>query len=129
MELLETSYLVDYVKGREVARTYFEDHEHEVLSASTISMFELAFGVAWDGDRDVRDLRESLGWVDFLDFSASDALEAATIQSELQSAGDRIPIGDVMIAGVARNRGATLVSADGHYERIDGLAVESHRPE
>jgi predicted nucleic acid-binding protein len=31
------------------------------------------------------------------------------------------------VAGVARNRGATLVGADDHFERIDGLSVENHR--
>jgi predicted nucleic acid-binding protein len=68
-----------------------------------------------------------LVWVDFLDLSVADAIEAARIQAELQSSGDRIPIGDLLVAGVARNRGATLVGADDHFERIDGLSVENHR--
>lgn len=32
-----------------------------------------------------------------------------------------------MIAGVARNRGATLVAADAHFDAIEGLPVERHR--
>lgn len=127
MKLLETSYLVDYERGRESARDYFEANENELLAASTISMFELAFGVVWESDRDLSVLRESLRWVDFLEFSAGDAIEGARIQSELQSVGDRIHIGDVMIAGVARNRGATLVASDDHFETIDRLSVENHR--
>ena len=127
MILLETSYLVDYEQGAAVAGTFFAEHEHDPLGASTISMFELAFGVVWGSDRELAELRDSLRWVDFLPFSVADAVEAARIQAELQSAGDRIPIGDMLIAGVARNRGATLVAADDHFERIDGLRVEYYR--
>lgn len=127
MKLLETSFLVDYEKERAVAKEYYRANEHEAFAASTVSMFELAFGVVWDGEGDLDTLQESLRWVDFLDFSVPDAIEAATIQAELQTAGDRIPIGDLLIAGVARNRGATLVAADGHFERIEGLRVENHR--
>lgn len=127
MKLLETSYLVDYEKGLEVAKSFFEANEHELLAASTVSMFELAFGVVWDSNRFLNDLQESLLWVDFLDFTVADAVEGAHIQSELQSVGERIPIGDMMIAGVARNRGATLVAADEHFKRIDDLGFENYR--
>lgn len=127
MKLLETSYLVDFEKRRDVAKTFYQAHKHESLAASTISMFELAFGVVWESNRDLQDLQESLLWVDFLDFSTRDALEAAQIQAELQAEGERIPIGDILIAGVARNRGATLVAADEHFDGIDGLTVQSYR--
>lgn len=127
MKLLETSYLVDYEKGRAVAKAYFDAHRHESLTASTVSMFELAFGVVTESTRDLRTLRESLMWVDFLELSISDAIEAARIHAELEAAGDRIPIGDLLIAGVARNRGATLVAGDDHFRRIDRLSVENHR--
>ena len=127
MKLLETSYLVDYERGREDARTFFEAHDHETFAASTVSMFELGFGVVWDGDGELDELRDSLRWVDFLDFTVPDALEAAGIQAELQAAGGRLPIGDLMIAGVARNRGATLVTSDEHFARVDGLSRQDHR--
>lgn len=127
MKLLETSYLVDYERGRDAARSYFDAHADEPLTASTVSMFELAFGVVWDGNRALSELRESLSWVEFVEFSVEDALEGARILSELQADGGRIPIPDAMIAGAARNRGATLVAADAHFESIDGLAIERHR--
>jgi predicted nucleic acid-binding protein len=127
MKVLETSYLVDYEQGLDSAKSYFERNEDESMAASTVSMFELAFGVVWDSNGSLTTLRESLVWVDFLDLSVADAIEAARIQAELQSSGDRIPIGDLLVAGVARNRGATLVGADDHFEWIEGLSVENHR--
>lgn len=54
-------------------------------------------------------------------------MEAAQIQAELPASGDRIPIGDLLVAGTARNRGATLVAGEYHFERVDGLAVDNHR--
>ena len=90
-------------------------------------MFELAFGVVWESDRELQTLRESLQWVDFLEFSVADAIESAQIQNELQSAGEQIPVGDLLIVGVARNRGATLVASDSHFTSVDGLDVENHR--
>ena len=44
-------------------------------------MFELAFGVVWESDRDLDGLRTSLEWVDFLDFSVADAIEAVTAET------------------------------------------------
>lgn len=127
MKLLETSYLVDYEKGRDVARAYYEAHDRDVFTASTVSAFELAVGVVQGSDRGVDELRESLRWVDFLEFTVADAVEGARVDGELQATGEPIPVGDTMIAGVARNRGATLVTGDDHFERVDGLDVETYR--
>lgn len=127
MKLLETSYLVDYERGREVARRYYEGHSHESLAATTISMFELAFGVVWNSSNRLDELVDSLTWVEFQPFTVDDALEAARIHAELQASGKRIPIADTLIAGVARNRGADLVARDRHFEAIEGLTVDRYR--
>lgn len=127
MNRLETSYLVDYEKGTALAKTYFDAHADEPLTASTISVFELAFGVVWDGQRDLTELRKSLTWVEFSEFSIEDALEGARIQAELQGDDNRVPITDIMIAGVVRHRGATLVAADSQFDYIEGLSVDFHR--
>lgn len=129
MKLLETSHLVDHENGRQSATSSFDETVDEPLTSSTISMFELAFGAVWDGRRDLADLRESLTWVEFLDLSVEDAFEGARNHAELQDAVNRIPIPDVMIAGVARRRGATPVAADAHFGDIDGHSVDRHRLE
>lgn len=127
MKLLETSYLIDFERERESARRYFHDHEHDSFTVSTISIFELAFGVVWSAHGSLQDLVASLDWAECLGYSVEDALEGARIQGELQETGQRLPITDVMIAGVARNRAATLVAGDAHFEHIEDLSVESHR--
>lgn len=128
MKLLETSYLVDYEQGLEAARRYYEEHSHESLAATTISLFELAFGVVQTSSNRLDELVASLTWVEFEPFTVDDALEAARIHAELQASGESIPIADTLIAGVARNRGADLVARDRHFEGIDGLRVDRYRP-
>ena len=54
-----------------------------------------------------------------LDESAAD--EAARIEGELLAAGERVHLGDVLIAGVCRDRGATIATRDDHFDRVDGL--------
>lgn len=129
MKLLDTSYLVDYEKGRDVAHRYFEAHEHDPLAISAVSGFELAFGVARSSTDELATLLESLSWAELVEFSLEDGFAGARIQAELESKGERIPIADSMIAGVARNRGATLVTGDEHFESVDGLDVENYRVE
>lgn len=129
MKLLETSYLVDFEHGAEPARQYFEAHEHESLAVSTVSVFELGFGIVRQNQSALEKLLPTLQWAELLDYTPQDAIDGALIQSELEGAGQRIPIADSMIAGVARNRGATLVTRDEHFEEVDGLSVEYYREE
>jgi predicted nucleic acid-binding protein len=127
MNLLETSFLVDYEKGRSPAMEWYQEHAENPVAASTMSMFELGFGVVETEPAAIDILQESLEWVDFLPLSVGDAIEAARIDAELQDEGQRIPIGDTVVAGVARNREATLVAADNHFNRIDGVDVVRYR--
>ncbi|MFW5896208.1 MAG: PIN domain-containing protein [archaeon] len=127
MKLLETSYLVDYLRGRPAADGYYGEHRHESMVASTVSMFELAYGVIHEAPDDLDDLMDALHWVDFLPVSTGDAVEAARVDGELAAAGDRIPVPDLLLAGVARNRGATVVARDEHFERVAGLSVDRYR--
>ena len=40
--------------------------------------------------------------------------------------GEEISVADYPIAGTARNAGATLVTADPDFERVDGLDVDRY---
>jgi len=45
------------------------------------------------------------------------------VEAELLDAGNRINLGDVLIAGVCRHHGARIVTRDEHFGRVDGLDV------
>lgn len=51
------------------------------------------------------------------------AQEAGKIEAELLRSGLIIEAEDIMIAGIARLRGETIVTRDAHYTRIPGIRV------
>jgi len=58
-------------------------------------------------------------------FDDEDAREAGTVRAELELVGKPIDAYDVLIAGQARRRGATLVTSNAReFDRIAGLKWE-----
>ena len=58
-------------------------------------------------------------------FDEEDAREAGAVRAELEIAGRPIGAYDVLIAGQARRRGATIVTSDvGELDRVTGLKWE-----
>jgi tRNA(fMet)-specific endonuclease VapC len=125
---VDSSFLISLGRGTEEAVQFYEQHSFEEFSASTVVGFEL-FGGLLEQDRNdaMEELRRDLDWVDFVDFSMDDALETAQLEAELEAEGRRIRIPDMMIAATARQRGETLVAADGHFEQVDGLDYVNFR--
>jgi len=64
--------------------------------------------------------------LDLINLDRSSAIEAATIRAQLEKEG--MPIGpyDLLIAGLARSLGITLVTSNTkEFERVVGLHVEN----
>ena len=57
-------------------------------------------------------------------FDRAAAVEYATIHARLLATGRPIQTNDIMIAAIARTLGATVVTKDGDFAAIKGLAVE-----
>jgi tRNA(fMet)-specific endonuclease VapC len=65
------------------------------------------------------------GPLEWTPFDEEDAQEAGTVRAELEIAGKPIGAYDVLIAGHARRRGATLVTTNvGEFDRVAGLKGE-----
>ena len=126
MKVLDSSFCADFLRGRESARAYRLDNREESLLLTSIGAYELFHGAVREG-RDPDRIADHLPWVEHLDFTRSHALEGARIRQELERTGHRIQHADMMIAGVARSLDVPVVTADGGFDRIEGLAVENHR--
>ena len=74
----------------------------------------------------VADLVEQLAWADRLPLTPAGAREAALIDGELKDAGDDINLGDVLIAGNVRKTDGTVLTRDDHFERVEGLDIETY---
>jgi len=76
-----------------------------------------------DGPNTVADVVRALEWVEPLPFTDGSAQAAAHIEGELKATGTPINQMDVLIAGVAREVGAVVVTSDSQFAEIDDLDV------
>ncbi len=47
------------------------------------------------------------------------------VEAELLDSGERINLGDTLIAGVCRHHGERIVTHHEHFERVSGLDIEA----
>jgi predicted nucleic acid-binding protein len=128
MNCLDTNALIDYLHGEEAIANFLEESEQRPLFAPTVALHKVFVGGArLRGKVGVEDARDDLDWVEPLELSVDGAAEAALISAELHDEGDDIGPMDTLIAGMVRDTGGTIVTADDHFERVDGLDVRQYR--
>lgn len=125
MKLADASFLIDYARGDTDAITYLESHDG-LIGASTIVLSELYRGLMLTQDMTREEAMTKYEWVETFAFTDDSAAEAAEIYVQLRQAGNLIPRSDIYIAGTARSEGIPLLTRDGHFERIEGLDVETY---
>jgi tRNA(fMet)-specific endonuclease VapC len=109
MIALDTSYLLDYLDGVEAARAYLADNRDAPFHAPGLSLFEVYSGAARSGGHEALSrAADSLEWVEPLPLTDAAAREAAMVEAELLDDGERINLGDVLIAGICRHQGRGL---------------------
>lgn len=128
--ILDTSFLIDVLRGDEsVDEWEREIDERRAGVVTSITVMELWEGIhrtdATDKERErVLELLEGLTHVDF---DRESAMQAGEISATLAQNGERIEAEDVMIAAIALSRDdAVLTGNPTHFERIDGLEVQSY---
>lgn len=125
MICLDSSVLVEYLEGNESVKAALEEYADRPLFAPTIVCFELYRGATRAGGREgLERVQSGLDWIQPLEFTERTAQEAALIDAELHRDGRPINLGDVLIAAVCRSAGATLLTCDRDFERVDDLEVE-----
>ena len=128
MKCLETSFLIDYLDGHEAAKAYLEERPNTPFFAPSLSLYEVYRGAARSGGREaVERVEDSLDWIEPLNLDHSGAREAALVEAELLDAGSPINLGDILIAGVVRDAGGTVVTNDSDFESVPNLDVELYR--
>ena len=127
--LLDTNICIYLIKKRPPeALAQFKRHPPQDVAISTITLFELEYGVEKSQyrQRSQDALAKFLLPLNLLDLDRSAAADAAAIRAELERKG--LPIGpyDLLIAGLARSQNMTLVTNNTkELERIDGLRLEN----
>jgi predicted nucleic acid-binding protein len=114
MTFLDTSTIIQYLRGDDSVRAHIEGREPWLTS--TICVFEVINGRLGSGDTDIVGVRQDFAGVQALDLNESIAIEAARLQDELIDGGERLATADLLIAATARSTGDELVVADGDFE-------------
>jgi tRNA(fMet)-specific endonuclease VapC len=129
--LLDTNACIALINGTEInVRRRFKRAvaRESVILLSSIVAFELWYGVAKSQRKDsnTQQLEVFLGGpLEWALFDEDDARAAGTVRAELETVGRPVGAYDVLLAGQARRRGATLVTSNTkEFARVQGLKWE-----
>lgn len=129
--LLDTNACIALINGTEInVRRRFSRavaRESPILLSSIVA-FELWYGVAKSQRKDSNKQRLEVflgGPLEWALFDEDDARAAGTVRAELETVGTPVGAYDVLLAGQARRRGATLVTSNTReFARVQGLKWE-----
>ena len=126
--LLDTDTCIALINDRPlgvIAR--FRRHAVGDIGISSITVSELAFGVAKTGSRrNGLALEKFLLPLEILPFTAEAAFVAGTVRAELEERGKPIGPMDLLIASHAKSLGITVVTNNTReFGRVPGLRVQN----
>ena len=122
--LLDANAYTLYMSGQSEVMRAVEEAEEVLLSAIVVG--ELLYGFRW-GSRFDSNLARLRGFLDspgvsFIEVGRGTAERYGVINAAVRAKGRPIPTNDIWIAAHAMETGAALVSADAHFEHVDGLS-------
>ena len=129
--LLDTNACIAAINGRPAslrARLAEVMARGETVAASTITLFELWYGVAKSArvKANTERLAVFLAPLEILPFDDEDARLAGMVRAELERAGTPIGAYDCLSPGQALRHGTMLVTANvQEFERVPGLRWEN----
>lgn len=130
MFCLETTFLIDLLRGRDEALKFYAKIRDSKLYTTSISAWGLLRGPKLIGkEKEFEVAVELLESLDVLPFSFNSAKIAVEIEKDLREKGMEVNLIDVIIAAVAMEHSLKLVTRDEHFSRIKGLEVERYQPE
>lgn len=127
--LLDTNICIYLIKRRPAkVLDRFMQYSPKDVAISTITLFELQYGIEKSRYRKRSEdaLAKFLLPLNLIELDRSSAMEAANIRAQLEKKG--MPIGpyDLLIAGLARSWGMTLVTSNAkEFDRVDDLSMEN----
>ncbi len=122
--LLDSNAYSAFMRGSEEVRDLIQDAEEVLFSAIVVGEQLYGFRQGAHYDRNLAELRSFLDrpYVSFIPVGPVTADRYSRVMTALKAKGRPIPTNDVWIAAHAMETGADLVSADGHFEHVDGIA-------
>ena len=121
--LLDSSAYSMLMRGHEQVAELVRTAEEILLSAVVVGELMYGFRRGSRFERNVADLRSFLSspYVSFVPVGQITADRYSRIAASLRAKGRPIPTNDVWIAAQVMETGADLISADNHFEHVDGI--------
>jgi tRNA(fMet)-specific endonuclease VapC len=130
LTLLDTNVIILYLKGDPAIAARMRAASRSELAVPTIVVYELEYGTLRSRlpARRRGELETGLTALRHVPFDSAAALAAARLRIELERQGLTIGPLDMLIAGTAVSRGATLVTNNAaEFSRVPGLRVVDWR--
>ncbi len=121
--LLDSNAYSLLMRGHEQTSGLIRRAEEILLSAIVVGELLYGFRRGSHFQQNLAGLRSLLDnpYVSFVEVGPVTADRYARIMKSLRAKGRPIPTNDIWIAAHAMETGADLVSADGHFEHVDGI--------
>ena len=122
--LLDSNAYSQLMRGREQVTRIVRGAEEVLLSAVVLGELMYGFRHGSRYERNARGMRAFLDnpYVSLVPVGETTADRYSRIAASLRAKGRPIPTNDVWLAAHAMETGADLVSADRHFEYVDGIA-------
>ena len=122
--LLDSNAYSRLMRGDDQAAAVVRDATEILMSAVVVGELLYGFRSGSRLERNMADLRSFLNnpYVSFVPVGPVTADRYSRVAAALRAKGSPIPTNDVWIAAHAMETGADLVSADRHFESVDGIA-------
>ena len=122
--LLDSNAYSRLMRGDRQVADLVRSAEEVLLSATVAGELLYGFRRGSRFERNVAELRSFLEspFVSFVEAGMVTSDRYSRIAAALRAKGRPIPTNDVWVAAHAMETGADLVSADGHFEHVDGIA-------
>ena len=122
--LLDSNAYSAFMWGNYEVRDLIQAAEEVLLSAIVVGEQLFGFRQGAYYERNLAELRSFLErpYVSFVPVGPVTADRYSRIAASLRAKGRPIPTNDVWIAAHVMETGVDLVSADGHFEHVDGIA-------
>ena len=130
MVCLDTTFLVDFLRGREGAVSLMKNWKelNERVSISAPALAEAFSGAAMEKTGRQQALLDELSAeLLVLPLTRESSRRAGRIDAKLSQAGEMIGLVDAMIAAVAIEAGEVLITKNlRHFERIEELKIKGY---
>ena len=122
--LLDSNAYSQLIRGSHQVAEIVRTAEEVLLSAIVVGELLYGFRRGSRYERNVAELRSFLEnpYVTFVSVGPTTSDRYSRIAASLRAKGRPIPTNDIWIAAHTMETGADLVSADRHFEAVDGIA-------